>query len=105
MKLTLTTLILTAMSIMNVHAVTKTITTKDFIVHYEDYTEKYAKASLKILNIAKANAVKLGFTLPKQIEFDIVKADKNRLSASRSGKLITYEFKSINDFLSPEKSG
>jgi len=107
MKLKLTTFILIAMSIMNVHAVTKTITTKDFIVHYEDYTEKYAKASIKILNIAKANAVKLGFTFPKTIEFKIVKADKNQLSASRigNGNLITWQFKSINDFLAPEKSG
>jgi len=107
MKLTVTTLILIAMSIMNVHAVTKTITTNDFIVHYEDYTEKYAKASINILNIVKVNAIKLGFNFPKQIEFNIVKADRNRLSARRieNNNLITWEFKSLNDFLAPERSG
>ena len=106
MKLRLTTLVLIAMSIMNAHAVTKTITTNDFIVHYEDYTEKYAKASLKILNVVKTNAVKMRFTFPKKIEFNIVKSDKFLLYC-RSDKpnLITWEFKSMKDFLAPQKSG
>ncbi len=95
-----------AMSIMNVHAATKTITTNDFIAHYEDYTERYAKASLKILNILKMNAVKLGFPFPKRIEFNIVRSNKNMLYVRRDNpNLITWEFKSVNDFLAPEKSG
>lgn len=106
LKLTLITLILLAMFNMNVHAVKKTITTNDFIVHYEENTEKYAKASLKILNVVKMNAVKMSFTFPKKIEFNIVKSDKFLLYI-RSDKpnLITWEFKSMKDFLAPQKSG
>lgn len=95
-----------AMSTMNVHAVTKTITTKDFIAHYEDYTEEYAKASLKILNIVKTNAVKMGFVFSKKIEFNIVKSNKSMLYVRGDNpNLITWEFKSVKDFLAPEKSG
>jgi len=106
MKMKLTTLIMIAISIMNVHAVKKTITTKDFIVNYEDYTEKYANASIKILNVVKTNAIKMGFTFPKKIELHIVRSNKNILYVRGDNpNLITYEFKSINDFLAPEKSG
>jgi len=106
MKLTFTTFILIAMSIMHVHAVTKTIATNDFIVHYEEYTEKYAKASLKILKVVKTNAIKMGFNFPKKIELQIVKSDKNRLYVRGDNpNLITWEFKSMNDFLAPQKSG
>jgi hypothetical protein len=106
MKLKSTIFILIAMSIMNVHAATKTITNKDFIVHYEEYTENYAKASLKILNIVKMNVVKMGFTFPKKIELHIVKSNKNLIYV-RGDKpnLITWEFKSMHDFLAPQKSG
>lgn len=106
MKLTLTTLILMVITTLNVHAVTKTITTNDFIVHYEEYTENYAKASLKILNIVKTNAVKMGFTFPKKIEFNIVKSDKNMLYVrTNNPNLIIWEYKSLSDFLAPQKSG
>ena len=106
MKLRLTTLILIAMSIMNVHAVTKTITTNEFKVQYEECTENYAKASLKILQVVKSNAIKMGFILPKKIEFHIVKSDKEKLYVSgENANLITWEYKSMNDFLAPQKSG
>jgi hypothetical protein len=106
MKLTLTTLILIALSILNVHAVTKTITTNDFIIQYEECTKSYAKASLKILTVVKTNAVKMGFTFPKKIEFNIVKSDKNMLYVrTNNPNLITWEFKSLKDFLAPQKSG
>ena len=106
MKLSLTTLILIAMSIMNVHAVTKTITTKDFIVQYEECTEKYAKASLKILDVVKTNAAKMRFYFPQKVELHIIKSNKNMLYVRGDiPNLITWEFKSMNDFLAPQKSG
>jgi len=106
MKLTLTIFILIAMSILNVHAVTKTITTDDFIVQYEDSTENYAKASLKILQVVKSNAIKMGFIFSNKIELHIVKSDKVMLFVRGDiPNLITWEFKSMTDFLSPEKSG
>jgi hypothetical protein len=106
MKLTLTALILIAMSIMNIHAVTKTITTKDFIVQYEECTENYAKASLNILKAVKNNALKMGFSFPEKIELNIVKSNRTKLyCSSENHDLITWEYKSMNDFLSPQKSG
>jgi len=105
MRLKSTIFILIAMSMMNVHAVTKTITTKDFIVHYEDYTEKYAKASIKILTVVKTNASKMGFAFPKKIEFRIVKSNKTILYVKGDNpNLITWEFQSLNDFLAPQES-
>jgi len=106
MKLRITTLVLIAMTIMNVHAVTKTIITKDFIVQYEECTENYAKASINILKVVKMNAIKMGFTFSKKIELHIVKSDKMRLYVRGDNPyLITWEFKSMNDFLAPQKSG
>jgi len=106
MKLRIIILVLIAMSILNVQAVKKMITTKDFIVHYEEYTEKYAKASLNILKVVKSNAIKIGFTFPKKIELNIVKSDKEKLYVRGDNpNLITWEFKSMNDFLAPKKSG
>lgn len=107
MKLKLTTLIWIVLSIIiDVKATTKTITTKDFIVEYEGGTENYAKASLKILEVVKMNAVKMGFYFPQKVEFCIVKSNKNKLYVSADNpNRITYEIKSMNDLLSPEKSG
>jgi len=106
MKLTLTTFIMLALAIMNVHAVPKKITTNDFIVQYEEGTENYAKASIKILKVVKSNAIKMGFTFPGKIELHIVKSDKNMLYVRGDiPDLITWEFKSMNDFLAPMKSG
>jgi len=106
MKLTLITLVLIVITNMNVHAVKKTITTNDFIIQYEECTEKYAKASLKILKIVKSNAVKMGFPLSKKIELDIVKSNKCLLYVRVDNpNLITWEFKSMNDFRAPQKSG
>jgi hypothetical protein len=106
MKLKLTVFILIAVSIMNVQAVTKTITTNDFIVQFEESTENYAKASLKILNVVKTNAIKMGFNFPKKVELYIVKSDKNMLYVrGYDPNIITWEFKSMNDFLAPQKSG
>ena len=106
MKITLTTLFLIAISFLNVHAEKKTITTNDFIVQYEESTENYAKASLKILQVVKSNALKMGFVFSKKIELHIVKSDKNRLYVRGDiPYLINWEFKSMNDFLSPQKSG
>ncbi len=105
MKLKSTIFIMIAMFIMNVHAVTKTITTKDFIVHYEDYTEKYAKASLKILTVVKTSAIKMGFSFPKKIELRIVKSNKTILYVRGDNpNLIMWEFQSLNDFLAPKES-
>lgn len=106
MKLRLATIILIAMSIMNVRAEKKTITTNDFIIQYEKSTENYAKASLKILEVVKKNAIKMGFTFSKKIELHIVKANKNTLYV-RGGNpnLITWEYKIMNDFQTPQKGG
>ena len=106
MKHKLTTLILIVISIINVHAATKTITTKNFVIQYDGSTENYAKASLKILEIVKKNAVKLGFYFPKKVELHIIKSDRHMLYVRGDNpNLITYEYKSIKDFLAPEKSG
>lgn len=95
-----------ALAIMNVHALPKKITTNDFIVQYEEGTENYAKASIKILKVVKSNAIKMGFTFPGKIELHIVKSDKNMLYVRGDiPDLITWEFKSMNDFLAPMKSG
>ena len=106
MKITLTTFFLILFSFLNVHAKKKTITTNDFIVQYEESTENYANASLKILQVVKSHALKMGFVFSKKIELHIVKSDKNMLYVrSDIPDLITWEFKSMNDFLAPQKSG
>lgn len=82
----------------------KTIVTDSFTVHYEDNAEKYAIASLKILEVSRNSIRNLGFYFPEMVTVRIQKSDRNRLSAGPAN-IITWEYKSINDFLAPEKSG
>ena len=79
---------------------------KDFYIQYEECAADYAKASQKILELVKRNAIDLGFTLPKRIHLKIVQSEKNRLYFDiKNPNSITWEFTSLNDFLSPNKSG
>lgn len=84
----------------------KSLKIEDFNVLYEECAEEYVKASLKVLQLVKSNAISMGFVFPKKIDFIIIKSDKNRLFFDKENpNKITWQFVSLNDFLSPAKSG
>jgi len=97
--------LVTAIS-FHANAQLKSLKSEDIYIQYEECAAEYAKASLEILELVKRNAMDMGFAFPGRIHLHMIKSEKNRLYFNkRNPNSITWEFKSLNDFLSPGESG
>jgi len=81
------------------------IETEHFKAKYEVEVEKYALASLMVLETAWSIADNNGFNLPEKLKFSIVHSERNALYINRKNlREIIWEYKSPTDFLPPEES-
>lgn len=80
--------------------------TEHFKVKYDVEAEKYAKASIKVLELAWTIATRNNFYLPDKIKFTIKKSDRNVLFFDRKSLSgITLEYNTMETFNSPKQGG
>ena len=93
--------------IISIFGQIKKFENNSFKVKYEKETEKYMLASLNILEFVKNEAIKRGFELKRgKTNFIIKKSNRTALYFDRKSlNGIIWEYKSLDDFLPPEKSG
>ncbi|MDP2162461.1 MAG: hypothetical protein Q8K02_18415, partial [Flavobacterium sp.] len=85
---------------------THKIETEHFKVKYDIEAEEYAKASLKVLELAWTIAIRNGYNLPDKIKFTIKNTDRSVLYFDRKSlKGITLEYKTMDSFNSPKNGG
>ncbi len=79
--------------------------TEHFAAKYTIEAEKYAIASLKVLEAAWTLAANNGYYIPERIKFSIKKSDRNALYFNRKSlKGIIWEYESLSEMLPPDKS-
>ncbi|TVR78593.1 MAG: hypothetical protein EA412_08275 [Chitinophagaceae bacterium] len=82
------------------------IETMHFKVKYDIEAEEYAKASLKVLELARTIAIRNGYNLPDKVNFTIKNTDRSVLYFDRRRlKSITLEYKTMDSFNSPGNGG
>ena len=83
----------------------KEFKTEFFHVEYEAEAEEYVMASIKVLELVRTQAIKLGFSFPEKLKFSILSSHRNVLYFDyKKAKSITWEYKSLSDFLPPSES-
>lgn len=79
--------------------------TESIIARYDSEVEKYALASIKVLELVREKAIESGFDLPDKIKFEIKRTDRNVLWVDKKSlNKITWEYTSLDNFLPPSKS-
>lgn len=85
---------------------TNKVETEHFKVKYDIEAENYAKASLKVLELAWTIATRNGYNLPDKIKFIVKNTDRSVLYFDRKSlKGITLEYKTMDSFNSPKHGG
>ncbi len=88
------------------YAQTDKFETEHFKVKYDSEVEEYAKASIKVLEIAWTIAIRNYYSLPDKIKFTIKCSDRDVLYFDRKSLSgITLEYKTMDNFNSPKQGG